>query len=133
MNKLEGALKDIQDFLRAEEIPYMIIGGIGNLVWGEPRMTLDIDITIHISGIKEQDFIKKAGSRFKILVDKSEDFVKKTRVLPIEISEGVKGDIIFAGLDYEKMAIERSVEVEVSKNNRIRVCTAEDLINYKNL
>lgn len=31
MNKLESALKDIQDFLKAEKVPYMIIDGIGNL------------------------------------------------------------------------------------------------------
>ncbi len=133
MNKLENALEDIQDFLKKQDVPYMIIGGIGNLVWGEPRLTVDIDITIHISDIKERDFVKKAGSRFRILVDHPEDFVKKTRVLPIEISENVKGDIIFAGLDYEKKAIERAVEVEISKNNRVRVCTAEDLIIHKAL
>jgi len=44
MNKLEDALKDIQNFLKVRGVPYMIIGGIGNLVWGEPRMTVDIDI-----------------------------------------------------------------------------------------
>ncbi len=131
MNKLEDALKDIQDFLKKEGVPYMIIGGIGNLVWGEPRLTVDIDITIQMSPAKERDFIKEIGSRFRILVDNPDDFAKKTKVLPIEITEGVKGDIIFAGLDYEKIAIGRSVEVEISKNNRVRVCTAEDLIIHK--
>ncbi len=131
MNKLEGALKDIQDFLKEQNVPYMIIGGIGNLVWGEPRLTVDIDITIYISDIKERDFIREAGSRFRILVENPEDFVKKTRVLPIEITENVKGDIILAGLEYEKIAIERAVEIEISKNNRVRVCTAEDLVIHK--
>lgn len=133
MNKLEGALKEVQDFLKKQGVPYMVIGGIGNLVWGEPRLTVDIDITIHISDIKERDFIKKAGSRFRILVDNPEVFVKKTRVLPLELLENVKGDIIFAGLDYEKKAIERAVEVEISKNNIVRICTAEDLIIHKAL
>lgn len=131
MNKLEDALKDVQDFLRKQDVPYMIIGGIGNLVWGEPRLTVDIDITIHISPVKERDFIREAGSRFKILVDNPEGFVNETKVLPVEITEGIKGDIIFAGLDYEKMAIGRAVEVEISKNNTVRVCTAEDLIIHK--
>lgn len=131
MNKLEGALKNIQNFLKAREVPYMIIGGIGNLVWGEPRMTVDIDITVHVSDAEERDFIKEAGSKFKILVDNPDDFAKKTRVLPIEIAESVKGDIIFAGLDYEKMAIERAIEVGISKNTKVRICTAEDLIIYK--
>ncbi|MFZ2411642.1 MAG: nucleotidyl transferase AbiEii/AbiGii toxin family protein [Candidatus Methanoperedens sp.] len=133
MNKFEDALKDVQAFLKKQDVQYMIIGGIGNLVWGEPRLTVDIDITVQVSDVKERDFIKEVGSRFRILVDNPEDFVKKTRVLPIEISENVKGDIIFAGLDYEKKAIERAVEVEVSKNNRVRVCTAEDLIIHKAL
>lgn len=131
MNKFKAALKDIQDFLKKQGVPYMVIGGIGNLVWGEPRLTVDIDITIQMSPAKEWDFIKEIGSRFRILVDNPEDFVKKTKVLPVEITEGIKGDIIFAGLDYEKMAIERAVEVEISKNNRVRVCTAEDLIIHK--
>ncbi len=92
---------------------------------------MDIDITIYISDIKERDFIREAGSRFRILVENPEDFVKKTRVLPIEITENVKGDIILAGLGYEKIAIERAVEIEISKNNRVRVCTAEDLVIHK--
>ncbi len=77
MNKLEEALTDIQDFLKNQGIPYMIIGGIGNLVWGEPRLTVDIDITIHIPNLKERDFIKEVGARFKILVDNPDDFVRK--------------------------------------------------------
>jgi hypothetical protein len=131
MNKLEDALKVIQNFLKDRGVPYMIIGGIGNLVWGEPRMTVDIDITVHISDANEKDFIKEAGSKFKVLVGNPDEFVTQTRVLPIEITKNVKGDIIFTGLEYEKMAIERAVEVEISKNILVRVCTAEDLIIYK--
>ncbi|VVB97767.1 Uncharacterised protein [uncultured archaeon] len=133
MNKFEDALKDVQEFLKKQGVPYMVIGGIGNLVWGEPRLTVDIDITVYISEMRERDFIKEAESRFRILVENPDEFVKKTKVLPIEITEGIKGDIIFAGLDYEKKAIERAVEVEISKNNRVRVCTAEDLIIHKAL
>ncbi len=77
MNKLEDALKDIQNFLKARGVPYMIIGGIGNLVWGEPRMTVDIDITVHISDANEKDFIKDARSKFKVLVGNPDEFVKK--------------------------------------------------------
>ena len=78
-------------------------------------------VEVSISGgkdAKERDFIKEAGSKFKVLVGNPDEFVKKTRVLPIEITESVKGDIIFTGHDYEKMAIERAVEVELSKNTK---------------
>ena len=33
----------IADVLSGIGIPYMVIGGMANAVWGEPRATLDID------------------------------------------------------------------------------------------
>ena len=40
MNALERAVALITRFLEERRVPYMLIGGIANLVWGEPRSTL---------------------------------------------------------------------------------------------
>jgi len=128
---LLGALRDIQTFLLESGIPYMVIGGIGNLVWGEPRATLDIDITVSVPGREVKGFIRQVGKRFKILVTDPEGFVRKTHVLPVETEDSVRVDIILAGLDYEREAIERAVEVEISEGVKVRVCTPEDLIIHK--
>jgi hypothetical protein len=131
MNGLEQALKVIQDFLKTNNVPYMIIGGVGNLVWGEPRTTMDVDISIFLPENREPELIKAISSRFKMLTASPSKFVKKTRVLPIEVLDGVRSDLIFAQLDYEGQAIDRAVDVELSPGTTVRVCTAEDLIIHK--
>jgi hypothetical protein len=48
-------LKKIANELNTCNIPYMVIGGQAVLIYGEPRLTKDIDITlgIGINGPKE--------------------------------------------------------------------------------
>lgn len=43
---LKELLKKIASELATEKIPYMIIGGQALLIYGEPRLTKDIDITL---------------------------------------------------------------------------------------
>ena len=71
MNKLEDALKDIQNFLKVRGVPYMIIGGIGNLVWGEPRMTVDIEgILLRRGALLDKKYLINWLSQFASALDK---------------------------------------------------------------
>ena len=131
MKELLMAFQDIQDFLEERDIPFMVIGGIGNLVWGEPRTTLDIDITVSVPQTGLEGFIEELGRKFKLLVEDPMEFVKETHVLPVETENSIRLDIILAGLDYEREAIERAVDIEISGNVQVKVCTPEDLIIHK--
>ena len=42
-------LSQIAACLRKNDLPYMIIGGQAVLLYGEPRLTRDIDITLGVS------------------------------------------------------------------------------------
>jgi hypothetical protein len=46
---LEKVLLRLSQTLSDKGIPYMIIGGMANAVWGEPRATLHIDATVWVS------------------------------------------------------------------------------------
>jgi hypothetical protein len=46
MTVLEHDLTNLAEFLKDQKIPYMVIGGFANIIWGEPRATIDIDVTI---------------------------------------------------------------------------------------
>jgi hypothetical protein len=46
MTTQEQALVRLAQLLSEHGIPYMVIGGLANAVWGEPRTTLDIDVTV---------------------------------------------------------------------------------------
>jgi len=53
MTSLERALIKLAQTLSDNGIPYMIIGGMANAVWGEPRATLDIDLNYLEPRIRE--------------------------------------------------------------------------------
>lgn len=46
MTDLELALAEVAAALEAIPVPYMLIGGLAVSSWGEPRSTLDVDVTI---------------------------------------------------------------------------------------
>ena len=65
-------LKKIANELSAHNIPYMVIGGQAVLLYGEPRLTKGIDITlgIGIEGLKEVNSIIIQKLNLKILVNR---------------------------------------------------------------
>ena len=54
----ERLLKKIALQLKKASIPYMVIGGQAVLLYGEPRLTRDIDITLGM-GVGGLDRVKK--------------------------------------------------------------------------
>ncbi len=130
MNVLDRSLKAITAFLKKEHVPYMVIGGMSNMVWGRARLTRDIDITIYCKELDILDLIKKLIDRFKVLPEEPYSFIQQTRVLPLMSNEGVRIDLVFGQLAYEELAIKRAKTVKYG-NYSVKVCTAEDLIVHK--
>ena len=48
----EEALHELSTNLKEAHVPYMIIGGLANAIWGYPRSTLDIDVTINFARLR---------------------------------------------------------------------------------
>jgi hypothetical protein len=130
MNSLEWALINLADILSTNNIPYMIIGGMANAVWGEPRSTIDIDATVWLGEETTNRIVSILSGFFHPIVHDPSKFVLDTNVLPLESKDGVRVDLIFGRLTYEKEAIERSVEINI-EGVQIRFCTPEDLILHK--
>jgi len=123
-------LKKIANELNAHNIPYMVIGGQAVLLYGEPRLTKDIDITlgIGIGRLKEvNSIIQKVN--LKILVD--ENFVQNTMVLlAIDEKTGIRVDFIFSFSLYEKQAIKRATDIKFG-NTIVKYASLEDLVIHK--
>lgn len=81
---LENLFERIAAALRDAAIPYMIIGGQAVLLYGEPRLTKVIDITVGI-GLDRLSDIRTAAmvAGLEPLVD-PETFTRETLVLPIK-------------------------------------------------
>jgi hypothetical protein len=110
----------------------MIIGGQAVLLYGEPRLTKDIDITLGlgIEGLaKIKDTVRTL--EFKSLVEDIDDFVKKTMVFPVQDEKsGIRIDFIFSFSLYERQAIERANEVKM-EDVVVRFAALEDLVIHK--
>ena len=125
-------LKELSRKLKRHTIPYMVIGGQAVLLYGEPRLTRDIDITLGtgIEGlIKIMPII--SALRLKILVEHPQDFVRRTMVLPtIEEESGIRVDFIFSFSPYERQAIERARDVNLGRT-LIKFASLEDVVIHK--
>ncbi len=77
-------LEKIAQELLNQRIPDMVSGGQAVLVYGEPRLTKDIDITLGI-GIEGLDRIENLVEKtaLKPLIDNIGEMVKKTMMISI--------------------------------------------------
>jgi hypothetical protein len=112
-------------------IPYMVIGGQAVLLYGEPRLTEDIDITLGVA-VDALELVMRAVSAagLTFLVDPS-TFTPRTLVLPCKDPETeIRVDFIFSLLPYERQAIERGRDVLLAETS-VRFVSPEDLIIHK--
>ncbi len=129
---LKELLKGIASELEKEGIDYMIIGGQAVLIYGEPRLTRDIDVVIG-KGIEGFEKILEVISnlRLNILPENPLEFVKKTMVLPCFSKEnGLRVDFIFSFSPYEREALKR-VNVLKIDDVYVRYASVEDIIIHK--
>lgn len=130
MTRFEEALLSIARFLEEAGIPYMVIGGVANLFWGVPRTTLDVDVTAWVEDRDISPLIHRLAGAFRLLPEDPAEFVRETRVLPMETPQGFRADLIFGALPFEEAAIRRARVMPVA-GQPVRVCTPEDLIVSK--
>jgi hypothetical protein len=125
-------LETIAKSLDKADIPYMVIGGQAVLLYGEPRLTKDIDVTLGIGLERVSDVLNLISELgWEVLVDSPEQFVKKTMVLPCrEPVSGIRVDLIFSFSLFERQAIERARLVPMGKT-AVRFASIEDLIIHK--
>jgi len=129
---IEKLIKKIAQRLDKEQIPYMIIGGQAVLLYGTPRLTRDIDITLGVDTDKFpliQSICRNLG--LKVLPENPEDFARETKVLPAEEPElRIRVDFIFSFTEYEAHAIKRTKKV-LMNDYPAKFASCEDVIVHK--
>jgi len=128
----EQLLESIAQGLERLGIPYMIIGGQAVLLYGEARLTRDIDITLGTDPGRLREVLDWVqGNGWRVLVETPAEFVGRTMVLPcLDPATGIRIDLIFSFSFYEQQALKRARRVTMGK---AEVCFAslEDLIIHK--
>jgi predicted nucleotidyltransferase len=128
--QLTKALQHLKGFLEKEGIPYMIIGGVANAVWGRPRATYDVDLKVILGERSIAEFGEHVGQYFRLRRDDAISFAQRVYVLLIYATEQVPADLGLAFLPYEVQAIERAVSIDIM-GVVVPVCAPEDLVIHK--
>jgi predicted nucleotidyltransferase len=124
-----ASMQRIIDFLNEHNIPYMLIGGLTISIWGEMRVTHDVDFKVSVD-MPLADFRKLVLEHFPARSLNIPAHKLSPYVIHIWASPDVAADILVSMFDYEKNAINRAVNAEVMGISA-RVCTAEDFIIHK--
>jgi hypothetical protein len=130
MTPLDRAVHDITGVLESLHIEHAIVGGIANAIWGEPRATIDVDVSVWVDEDDLSTTVPRISRRFGPAVSDPVAFVRQTRVLPLNTGDGVRVDVIFALLLFELDAIRRAKDVAIAGRS-VHVVTAEDLVLMK--
>ncbi len=130
MTALESALWEVTAALERLKVRYMLIGGLAVSLWGEPRSTLDVDVTIWAEPDELERTTKEICSHLRAIPKDPVAFVRQTRVLPAMSSGGVRLDIVFAALPEEERIIRRAQPKTVA-GKTVMVVSVEDLVFMK--
>lgn len=112
-------------------LPFCFIGGIAVQRWGEPRNTLDLDLTVVAGFGEESSTIDPLLEEFSGRLEDTRDFALAHRVLLLRTPDGIDIDIALGALPFEKRSIERASLFELGELGSITTCSAEDLIVHK--
>jgi hypothetical protein len=125
-------LADLAAALAALHLPWYVFGAQAALIWGRPRLTTDVDVTVRLGDLDASALVAALGEHgFALRVEATPAFVRQTRVLPLQHSRSQLAlDLVLAGPGLEELFLERAVPVDVAGVTVPLIC-AEDLIVTK--
>jgi predicted nucleotidyltransferase len=127
----ERLLERVAEGLENLGVPYMVIGGQAVLLYGEPRLTKDIDIAVGADLNRLPDILSLVRNiQLTPLVD-PDTFTRQTMVLPCaDPGTGIRVDLVFSSSPYEQQAMSRTRTVKIGRA-RVRFASVEDLVIHK--
>jgi hypothetical protein len=115
--------------LRAQ---WYLFGAQAAMVWGRPRLTADIDVTVRQEPEDPERLVRTLEARgFALRVSDAGDFVRRTRVFPfLHVASGMPLDIVLAGPGLEDLFLSRARPITMA-GVVVPVISPEDLIATK--
>jgi hypothetical protein len=137
MNPVLKTFHRILDELDAAKVEYMLMGGWAVQVWGRPRPTFDVDLTLMIADPDLSAFLARLDAR-GFIVEESflrgfQDELKglrKVQVAWLEVPDPVRVELFLVRSNYQEMAFSRRLRLAMF-GREVYVISAEDLILHK--
>lgn len=131
MNELTRLALGLQEFWKSKGWEACVIGGLAVQAWGQPRFTLDVDVSLLAGLGREEELIEAWLTAYPSRIPDPKKFALDNRVLLLRGPEGIGIDVALGCLPFEEQAIRNAVEVELEPGARVKLCRPEDLIVMK--
>lgn len=124
-------LARIASTLETSNIPYMVIGGHAAVLYGEPRLTRDIDITLGVGPDRLGELLDIVRGADLVPAQGAQELALRSYVLPCSDSvTGIDVDLILSVSAYEQEALGRAQAVAIS-GVHVRFASVEDVLIHK--
>lgn len=125
------AAAELQAVCQSQGWQFCFIGGLALQRWGEPRETVDADLTLLTGFGGEEPFIEILLQHFEARIPDAAKFARERRVLLLRSHKGVGLDVALGGLPFEELLVQRSSFFDYPPKIALRTCSAEDLVVLK--
>jgi hypothetical protein len=125
------AAADLQRRCEERGWRFCLIGGLALQRWGEPRETIDVDVTLLTGFGHEEAFIRALLGWYAARVPDPLAFALANRVVLLQAPSGVGIDVALGGMPFEESAVTRATPYEFAPGMFLRTASAEDLIVMK--
>lgn len=133
---VESLLRTL-DLVKAEGLPYMVMGGIAVRTWGLPRSTVDVDLTLAMPVERVAAFCRSAeAAGFSVPEPHMKGFADslkgmlKFSILDTFRPRHIEVDLFLVSTPYQKEAFSRRREVDF-ETRALWMISPEDLILHK--
>jgi hypothetical protein len=129
---LDKVLRAVAAALGRSGLRWYVFGAQAVLAYGLPRLTADLDITVAAQPGQVPNLVSSMeAAGLDLRVAGSEDFVRRTRVLPlIHRESGLPVDVVLAGPGLEEEFFAASREIDIA-GVAVPVISPEDLLVTK--
>lgn len=131
MLEVYRAAADLQRRFQEKGWRFCLIGGLALQRWGEPRETIDVDVTLLTGFGDEESFVRDILSWYEPRVADPAGFALENRVLLVQAVSGVGIDIALGGMPFEESVVARATPYEFAPGIPLLTASAEDLIVMK--
>jgi hypothetical protein len=131
MLDLLAAAVDVQRLCARRAWKFCFIGGVAVQRWGNPRFTVDLDLTLLTGYGSEGQFIDELLADLVPRRPDAKDFAVRHRVLLARTKSGVDVDVALGALPFEERSVARASSWRLDDAGAIVTCSAEDLIVHK--
>ncbi len=132
MNALIQLINTVSRYLRKENIPHAVVGGICVAIWGRPRATEDVDLLIDIDETQLPalcDHLKEHNIRIDL--EKARKAVRDGTSFPLYDSWSIHWvDARVPTRPIDRITLERATTIELAEEP-VSIATPEDVILSK--